>query len=202
MRSTQALVGLFAFVAIPNLAFAECAEIDEFKELWTSVRELVSKSEFRELEDMAQHFRNERVRFADGTWKLTHFYGAMTMPPGGHSSKNWEAFFSAIETWNHAMPDSTAAKIAKAQANRGYGTYMGPTRRNVFRSRYELALGVLQSLDSGRDPAILSEAIQVLTPLPIENKKEVVRLIFERGIALYPDYLQTYIVYALFLSPR
>ena len=162
----------------------------------------MSQGEFRKLEEMAQHFRDEKVRFADGTWKLTHFYGAMPMPPDGHSNKNWEAFLAAIETWNQAMPNSTTAKIAKAQANRGYGSYMRANKADVFRSRYGEALSILQSLDSGRDPAILSLAIQVLTPLPIENKKEVVRVIFERGIALFPDYLQTYLVYMLFLSPR
>lgn len=77
-----------------------------------ATRMAYNSSRFDELEHRADEARNSREKFANGSWKIAHFYESLACDEREPESM-WELHDRIHRAWVAAKPDSITAKVAQ-----------------------------------------------------------------------------------------
>ena len=115
---------LFLLVVCASVMPARGAELDG-----PEARAVVAKAataafqtgDYTQLEKTAADLRETKARFPEGVWKLPSFYDGLNPKPLCISTPDWEAWFSKLDAWKAAFPDSPTQPVARAEALVGYG---------------------------------------------------------------------------------
>jgi hypothetical protein len=157
---------------------------------------LLAARDYDGLEARARAAREEKQRFADGTWKLHRFYTALA-PAENAPEAAWEHRLSELKAWVAARPSSLTGAIALAEV---YNDYAWKTRSTdakaqaqsvnqiTFRERMESALQVLENARAlgVTDPHYWRVAHSVAVGLnwPASSLENI----HEQAVALEPEY--------------
>jgi hypothetical protein len=74
---------------------------------------LLYQNNFVELEKTANNLISSEAKFADGTWKLTHFFSAFS-EPRNQSPDGWKRYLAMLDEWLAQYPHSITARTAAA----------------------------------------------------------------------------------------
>ncbi|MFA7006771.1 MAG: WD40 repeat domain-containing protein, partial [Verrucomicrobiia bacterium] len=179
---------------------------EEFK---AQVRALVDTENFSEVDKLADELRRTRTRWPGGTLKLEFLYTAYQRTI--HSEDEWQRHFSRLELWVKSNPNSVAARILLGEAYTSYawvarGTGFAYTvtddGRKLFEERLQKAREVLEAAGrlSTKDAAVYWTLGRVA--LGQSWPREQLEALFQKGIAIEPDWYQMYFVKAYNLLPR
>src|ERR1043166_1423971 len=103
-------------IDLPGLPPVQTVEDKILNEIWQfagKTRSLYNASRFNELEALANQLRTEHGRFANGSWKLRHFYEALRCRVEEPESM-WQLHETIHKNWDAAKPRSITAYVAHA----------------------------------------------------------------------------------------
>lgn len=83
----------------------------EIKDFKNKIYALYTNEDFAALESQITNFRDNKLRFASGDWKLDHFYNAITEKHGKQVIHELENDIARIEKWKQAYPNSVTPAI-------------------------------------------------------------------------------------------
>lgn len=169
--------------------------------------------DFAWIDREATRDRLTRDRLPGGYWKLRVLYDAMEAPLANSkaSDSDWEELIAALTSWTKQQPQSVTAKVALANAWKGYawkargGGYAGSvsdTGRELFRRRLENASQVLSEASSLNDRCPHWFVISLWVGVGQGWDRNALEKIFQAGIKLEPTYYYIYQVKASYLLPR
>jgi parallel beta-helix repeat protein len=161
------------------------------------VQMYLTAEDFGELERMASRIRDEKRRFANGTWQLEYFYGSFEI---GYGSQPFEDNVKLCKTWFSRYPSSITPRIALATSlcqqgwhirGGGYADTVSPTAWEPFEQYLSKALDVLKEAEKldVKDPSLYTTWIYVATGL--ENISDI-EMAFIKGVEIEPTYLPLY----------
>ena len=81
---------------------------------------LLSLSQFDKLDALADSLRKTKEAYADGYWKLSVLYEAISEPRKGASASAWPALFDQLNLWAKVRSNSITARVALAEAWSNY----------------------------------------------------------------------------------
>ena len=177
-----------------------------------TVRDLLNREKFAELENIAATVRSSRSRFAGGAWKLNAFYNTV-QGPGYLTAADavWTAHIARLNRWVAAYPASPTPRIALAQAylryswkarGHGYAKTVTENGWQLFNSRTKQAQSVLEAAASlsPKDPQWfrLMQEVALAQSWPREQENQLV----ESAMAIEPGYFYLYVAQANYLSTR
>jgi hypothetical protein len=199
-----------------KLMISDSQQIEAFK---ANVAKLLQKQEFDELDKMVQECRSGKLRFPDGTWKLTAFYEALVQPAermkedDGIKCLALPDLLKAIgllQIWRVNAPESITPRIALAHAYVNYAWLARGGRRlsdvpNETWERFKERLGrARQAMVEAEDlqPKDLAFFHAQLRIVIAENKeRSYVEEIYEKGVEQDPSYYPFYANKAIYLLP-
>lgn len=179
---------------------------EEFK---AQVRALVDTENFTEVDKLADELRRTRARWSGGTLKLEFLYTAYQRTL--RSEDEWQRHFSRLNRWVENNPNSVAARILLGEAYTSYawvarGTGFADTvtddGRKLFEERLQKAREVLEA--AGRLSTKDAAVYWILGRVALGQSwpRDQLEAIFQKGIAVEPDWYQMYFVKAYYLLPR
>ena len=175
-----------------------------------SIEAALIAGKFDELDQLAEKYRSEKTRTRGGEWRLRDFYGALDAPQ--QTDKDTRDHLAHLEQWIKERPQSMTARVALATSlhrwawvarGNGMANTVTPEGWKLFDERIAKAYAVLDEaarLNLPMCPQWYSEMMVVgLAQGWNENQMKVV---FDQGIAAYPDYFYLYLQYANYLLPK
>jgi hypothetical protein len=160
------------------------------------VRSLLAARAYDALEECARSARQDKQRFANGTWKLQRFYTAFPLSVIAEDPA-WEDRLAELNAWQQARPSSVTPAIALAEFYSAYAQKAAAEDRKAgvaaedserAQERLETALRMLENArEQGvEDPHFwrAAHAVAVGLEWPEENLEDI----YQHAIALEPDY--------------
>ncbi|MBI5395665.1 MAG: DUF4034 domain-containing protein [Verrucomicrobia bacterium] len=176
-----------------------------------AVNTLLAEEDFKTLDAIADHLREKRARFQDGTWKLPMFYDGVETPWETDKDSAWQEWLAKMDRWQRANPSSITAPVAmartltayawKARGNE-YAKHVTAEGWKLFAERLAQARAVLD--DSAKRPARCPgwyHAMQVVALGQGWTLAEYDAL-FNEAVAKEPAYYHYYFAKAHYLLPR
>jgi hypothetical protein len=171
---------------------------------------LFESKDFDGLDSMAKKFRDTKVCYADGVWKLFYFYDGINIPEESTDSE-WTNHFAILRDWIKTKPDSITARVALANGLVGYAwTARGRDYANkvtdenwkLFSTRLNEAVNVLVEAKTLNEkcPCWWSTLLRVELGLQVDRPQYDAT--FKGAIQAWPDYTAFYFIRANFLLPR
>jgi len=152
--------------------------------------------DYERLEARAQRILDQRLRFADGTWKLECFYQAFTPAPEA-SDASWKNRIAELKRWMERRPSNLTAALALAEVYSAYGWKaraqqagkpIAAGQPDLSTERFEAALRILEDVQSAevRDPHYwrVAHGIAVGLGWPASRLEEI----HDKCAALDPEY--------------
>ncbi len=199
-------------------------EVMERERVKNYVVVLLIQSDFKRLEELAEHYRTTKERTPSGLWYLTFFHAGVerylgtirsrpqTLPPG----KRWvgsadEMHAEIINEWQAAFPDSPNPYLARvvmlrqqAWRIRG-GSYADKVPEEAWRPFHEKLIAARDYLIkhreiAGQDPEWYRLRINTATELG--EPTELVMDTLTQAIAAEPYHYQTYFAAARHFLPK
>jgi hypothetical protein len=185
----------------------ETKEIDGIK---SQANALLESKDFDGLDSMAKTFRDTKVCYADGVWKLFYFYDGINIPEESTDSE-WSNHFAVLRDWIKTKPDSITARVALANGLVGYAwTARGRDSASKvtddnwkhFSQRLNEAVSVLAEAKTLNEkcPCWWSTLLRVELGLQVDRPQYDAA--FKGAIQAWPDYAAFYFIRANFLLPR
>jgi Domain of unknown function (DUF4034) len=186
----------------------EHAEREAFE---NEMRNLLQRAEYDQLESCADACRTGRSRFTNSFLKLRAFYSAFLDYPVDRDDTQWTQFIQSIENWVRQKPESVTARIALAQAYRGYawkargGDWASTVTSQAYRLMQERLAVARQVLNEARllpqkCPGWYGAALSVA--LGTEMKRKDYDNLFAEAVSKVPEYDAIYDYTAYYLLPR
>ena len=186
-------------------------DMEGLKAYGQTLRELLRKQDFKELDCIADSERVRKDRFPGGTWKLHEFYWAITKPQGHATREDWDEQLKLVQSWVDAVPQSITARVALAESYSGYAwdargndTSETVTENGwkLFAQRLEKAKTVLE--DAATLPSKCPEWYFAMQQVALGQQWDRDRVddLFKRAIASEPAYYYYYRSYAYYLMPQ
>lgn len=183
------------------------------KGYYANVEALLQQENFKELDRLADEARSSKARFPGGGWLLYSFYGAATYRAGATdaSEEEAQAVLQKLQRWTTARPQSITARVALAYAYvawawKARGDGAADTVKEdawpIFEDRIRQAGTILTT--AWELPEKCPQWFVVMQEVARAEgwDKEKVNDLFEKAIALEPDYYYNYESHARFLLPQ
>ena len=166
---------------------------------------------FDELEQLTSALRQEKLEFYAGYSKLSMVYGYLDGPGDQADDSVWKQYIVKLEKWAEAHPQSPTPLVALANTYKGwawkargsgYGNTVTKQGRKLFRDRLDNARRYLNAADRlpTKDPEVYHALIRVA--MGLGWPKGEMEAVFNKGVAIEPNYLQLYHAKAYYLLPR
>ncbi|MFA6243780.1 MAG: ankyrin repeat domain-containing protein [Candidatus Hydrogenedentales bacterium] len=195
------------------------------------VQVLMIHEQFDVLEAIAKRLRDEKVRWPNGDWQLDQFYDWLSRQVHFFDAPGEAAHFARIEKWKAAYPDSITWRLVLAGSYRecGWrergGGYASTVTEAGWKKFHEYLAKAQTALDETRatnpkDPAFYQMSVdQALEYYPgsainsaassaatmifgVAPPSDPVKIAFEEGIAVEPEYFPLYYSRVRSLLPR
>jgi hypothetical protein len=164
---------------------------------------------FDELDQTADQLRRDRTRVPGGDWKLVLFYNALDRPL--LNDKDSVDHLEHLRHWMTARPDSISARIALARSlhrwawvarGNGLANTVTPEGWSLFNQRSQESLAVLEGSEKlgVADPVWYLQMMSAGVALAWDNAR--MKSLFDRGVAVEPDFFYLYLNYANYLLPK
>lgn len=188
------------------------SDIHAFAKYKAAVRELFEQNNYEALDQLADSLRSSKEKFSGGYRKLTSVYFALQAPAGeAPSDTDWQQHIAHLKQWQMARPDSTAARVVLAAAYlqysyvaRGDGTASNVASEawKQYQQRTESARKILEQAGAriAQDPVAMWIMLCVAQNQGWDRSQE--RSLFEKAIAMDPNYRAFYRQHALYLRPE
>jgi hypothetical protein len=171
---------------------------------------MLRQGQYDELDRVATELRNEKLEFYKGRSELSQFYGMFEIAASLDDSV-WSNHLDRLERWAKASPDSPTPLVVLGSIYKSYawkargGGYANTVTQEGWRQFEERLTRARDLLDEAakkkvQDPEVYCARITVAMGLN-ESKSEM-DAIFNKGIAVDPNYLPLYQAKAYFLLPR
>ncbi|MCH7960092.1 MAG: ankyrin repeat domain-containing protein [Candidatus Hydrogenedentes bacterium] len=181
---------------------------------------------FEELEAIAGHIRDEKLRYSDGEWQLHSFYDALVPKEFRKKPGDAQGYFDRLERWSAQYPDSVTWRIVAAHAHADIGWSLRGSSwasevtdkgRAGMKEHLNLAWEFLEGGHhlAGHDPELYVNAISVamglskeksevfdVSPSDRKTAKNLMERLFLLGAAIEPTYNPLYYKRAISLLPR
>jgi WD40 repeat protein len=174
------------------------------------LRQLRRDENFEALDQEAESLRKSQARLPGGLPKLELFYELLAVPPES-TDEGWQAHLDRLNKWVETRPDSATARIALGAALIGHawyargGGFAGTVTEEgweQFGKRLDAAREHLEAAAKmvDDDPGVYHYMLSVAKGQGWESQKT--RAVFERAIAIDPEYVGAYLTMAEILMPR
>jgi parallel beta-helix repeat protein len=186
------------------------------------LRRLLIEERFDELEQLAARLRKDKTKSLNGGSQLSYFYDALSERWGepnenrnnlwpAHSKRKEQAFWSILERWKEQKPDSVTPLIVMAATRthigwiaRGGGWAYEVTDRGweIFHEELQKSWDIWMEAEKmdANDPALYRNCLW--TALGMSKSNEELNEIFEKGVAIDPNYAPLYLMRATTLLPK
>lgn len=116
---------LYKFIALTLLFITitvHANELETRKIIKSKVHHLFMTENFKELDTIADKYKNKKERTGSGLWKLTSFYYGFNRIAASKikDEKYWEDLNNKTDKWLKESPKSSTANIAKGIILKGY----------------------------------------------------------------------------------
>ena len=207
-----ALVCVSAVAQSSNLATELDPDSQPRRSFQTQVATLFNSEDFRQLDQIADSARSQKLRFLGGGWKLRAFYKILR-DPGSLTATDevWNAHIERLERWIAASPNSSAPRIAlagtyvvfawKARGN-GPGSTVTSEGQKLFYERVQKARDTLDEAKS--ISAIDAQWFVEMETIGLAqgwDRDKMEKLVQDAG-SVEPEYFYTYDQYVYYLLPR
>ncbi|MEA3213111.1 MAG: hypothetical protein QOE70_6168 [Chthoniobacter sp.] len=175
-----------------------------------NVADMLAKTDYDGLEQIAEEARASKARFTDGTWKLTYFYSAFVTPePGSEASRftpgSWKELFARLDDWVAARPTSGTARLARLRGSLAATTAYRSTAKlegdaNLWRKYLHQTWeqhGEARRL-AAKDPYFYEASLEVASQWKLKPEEFEQR--YQRAVAFEPEYAEYYCKKALWLE--
>lgn len=161
-----------------------------------------------ELEKMAVELRTKKAKYQDGGWQISRFYEGIAV--GYDDPSTYGPVVEKIKQWIHEYPESITPRILLAKQyiiigwharGGGFAYSVSQKGRDEFKDNLEKARTVLIEAEKLKikDPELYSTWIYADLGL---SETEEMRQMFDKGVALEPQYWPLYYQYSWGLMPR
>jgi hypothetical protein len=188
----------------------ESSETKEIHDLQKQASALLKARQFDKLDDLAKNLRDSKECFADGQWKLFHFYNGISFPNGATDSE-WTGRFAVFRDWIKAKPSSITAQVALADAlvsyawqarGFGYEDKVAGEDWKIFFQRLKDAVNVLNKSRTFKEQCPRWWAAMLRAELGLQTKRSDYDATFNAAIQAWPGYKAYYSMRANYLLPR
>jgi WD40 repeat protein len=216
MLKTLPFLSIFALVALAASAETPTPQppklVQDFavrEKLTIEVQNLLEKDKFAELDAMADDFRTNRYRLADGAYKLSVFYNAFTnWFPKGDNEASWRKYLEQRERWIKSNPNSITARIALARGLIHYGYKIKSNGNQVvdqegLRLKQDRMNQARKVLEEAEKLPVKDTEVYVafmLIPPDAEHPKIEYEKYFQKGITIDPEGYAMWLIKAQFLA--
>lgn len=183
---------------------------DEREPFRNEVRQAYNKSKFAELEATAAEVRTGKAKFADGSWKLLHFYQALECRESEPESM-WKLHEKIHQDWQKAFPKSVTAKVARADfltsyawhaRGKGYAKKVTAEGWKLFGARLDEALKILDGCKSSAASYPRWSSVRMRIGLGQAMPKKDYLTLFRNATDAEPTYFDHDLQLAHYLLPR
>ena len=184
-------------------------EIENFKE---DIYALYLKGDFQALEQKIANFRDNKLRFASGEWKLDAFYKAIKDKHDDQSIDVLEAAIAKLNTWKETYPDSitpivllihTYVDLAWEHRGSSKGKAVSKEGWKNFRKNIQLAAEIIAQTDealASTDPRFYVASTSI--SLGLGSMKETLLHFLDKTTRYDPAYYDIHLVNSAYLLPR
>jgi len=136
----------------PKLVVGEDKIYREWAAAYNHVRTLFNKSNFGQLEKLANTDRATKAKFGNGEWKIFTFYDCLRCSDKDPDA-TWQLHAQILQAWEKALPNSITARVAYAEyltdyawhaRGGGYADTVTPAGALLFIARLGEARKVLE----------------------------------------------------------
>ncbi len=193
-------------IPLKDTPLSRQSQVENFHIGWA-----LAAGQFDYLEGIVARIRVNKCRNAQGKWELETFYDALR---NGYWSQTWrqkEPFVASVQKWCEQKPQSVSARIVMIETYKnyawqarggGYGNEVTPEGLKGFKENLAEAERVLKEAEllAEKDPHLYTEWLE--TGMGLDYKHDQEETLFEKGVALAPDYYPLYDAMATYLAPR
>ncbi|HEY3345986.1 MAG TPA: hypothetical protein VGK71_00035 [Nitrospirota bacterium] len=204
-------------LALSSPSFADYKNIREEQTLTREVQNAFRQKNFKELEEMAHWYRNEKKILEDGGCGLYCYYSAVEealKPPMSNdlSEADYVATLELIDEWGKRYPDSITQRVAKAGVlinfawlARGNDWAYTVTEDGwrLFRKRIQKAYDVLKDAPADIKDDCPQRFFNLLIVARAQSwERDKCDEVFYKGMRFYPWYFPLLSQRATYLLPR
>ena len=185
-------------------------ESDDAAEIMHQAQALLGNKNYDGLEAMAAKYRTSQECYADGSWKLFHFYEGLD-PADADSEAVWLERQEQLHQWIQAKPESVTARVglglfmtAYAWHARGSGwaSTVKEEDEKLFEERLQQAVQVLGEALKLKEKCPVCWTAMQKAALGLGLDRSRYDDIFTQAIEEFPSYNYYYRSRAIFLLPR
>ena len=193
-----------------EITVVETEEAKEHKAIQARAAGLFAAADYPALEELARGYRESKVCYADGGWKLRDVYYGVT-PDGKRTEQAWIEQMAALQRWVQARPQSITARVALADgwvdygwAARGGGYANTVTEQGWkhFGQRLEKAARVLKEAGELKEQCPRSWVVWLTLAKGMGAEKDQFEILFQKAIEAEPAFAPYYNQKAIYLLPR
>ena len=194
-----------------NPVLVEPPETKEVYAIKQQANALLNAREFDKLDAAAKAYRDSKVCFPNGRWKLSYFYDGLDSSVGNGSDADWTNHLSLIMDWIRAEPKSMTARVALANGlidyawqARGHDYANKVTEEGwiQFFRRLNAAVEVLGDARALDQKSPYWWMAMLRAELGLQAKRSQYDATFNAAIAAWPDYTPFYFHRSDYLLPR
>lgn len=207
-RKFIVLIGLY-FLSVG--AFSNEMEIRN--EIKSNVKYLFFNERFKELDEIAEKYRNPKERTSSGLWKLTIFYYGFNGFTGSRIKDEayWNDLKIKVDKWIRENPRSPSAHIAKGIILKGYawkfrgGSWAHKVPKEAWKPfRENLIISEQHMANSEKVASIDPHWYEVYAHIKngLSEDPESFKRFINEGLEKYPNYYQLYFAAIDYLAPK
>ena len=184
--------------------------MEEMTAFRNETRQFYNNHNFDKLEARANEIRAGKARFANGSWKIDHFYSSLACQPQ-EPENMWQLHEQIHQEWEKKFPQSITARVASAgflvsyawhARGTGYANEVTDEGWRLFRERLASARTTLDQSASLTPKCPVMWQVQMDIALGQSWSKEDFAKLFEEAKAFEPQYFPYDLSQAKFLMPR
>jgi parallel beta-helix repeat protein len=183
-------------------------KFDDNGDIGWEIADLRDTGKFEQLETIASRLRNEKCRYSNGNWQLTHFY--TLLGEGWYIPEYFPQIKSRLDKWIEEYPNSVTPRIALAIAYKavawearggGYAYEVSEKGWKEFKENLEKAEKLLIEAEDLNvpDPELYETWLDV--GIGLSKTDEEMNALFEKGIAIERNYWPLYTTRGFALAP-
>lgn len=174
-----------------------------------SIQAALVAEQFDELDQQADRYRADKTRMPGGNLRLNVFYSALDSPQ--KTDQDTLDHLAHIEHWISARPQSITARVAMAASlvrwawvarGNGEANTVTPEGWRLFNQRAAKARSVLEAAAQLKATCPVWYNVMMTLALAQDWTPDLVKRLFEQGVAADPDDFYLYRQYANYLLPK
>lgn len=172
-----------------------------------------AREDYDALEKAAHADLSPTARFAGGTWRVWGYYEGLATPPAGGKATDddWNTQINALKAWVAARPDSSAARIALAEAydnfgakarGAGYADTVSDEGWQLYNERLALSANTLVGAAKLKEKSPYWFTVMYDVAAAEGWDKSQFKELLDASISFEPSYYHSYRLYAQYIQPK